>query len=325
MNILVIGGSGLFGRKTVWRLLQDQEVSKVVSMDITPPREWFLRSLGQNVDRFHFIHGDVSQMEDIINALKLYSIQRIINWAFILGENVNANPRLSVKVNALGMSNVFEAARLMGIFRVVYASSETVYGSQADYGDREVNEDDRLYPSHPYALCKRLAEILAEQYTQLYGMSFSGLRPTIGYGHGGQSPFIVKWFSEIVSFPAVGKPVSLDVDGKGFFSLVYAEDLAELTRILIKAPSSPHPVYNIGGPPRSLKDVAEQVLRFIPDASIKFGNQPMIGPGRSGLPWKVSCARARDDFGFSLMPLEKAVLKHINDARFEVGLEAIHE
>jgi nucleoside-diphosphate-sugar epimerase len=324
MKVLVIGGSGLFGRKTVLHLLQDAEISCVVSMDIYPPKEWFMKSIEKYKDKFHFVRGDVSQLEDILNAMRLYSIERVVNFAYLLGTAVEDNPRLSTKINALGMCNAFEAARLMGASRVVYASSETVYGTQDDYGDREVTEDDRLYPSHSYAITKRFGEILAAQYCELYGMSLTGLRPTIGYGHGGQAPFIVKWFSDIVSLPAIGEPFTLEVDGSGLRSLVAADDLAEFTRILIKAPSSPHPVYNVGGPPYSLRDVADVVRKYIPDARIEFGDQPSPGGlGLGGLPWKVSAARAREDFGFSCMPLEKAVLIHINDARLEAGLEPI--
>ena len=324
MNILVIGGSGLFGRKTVFHLLQDAEIANVVSMDTTPPKEWFMKSIEKNASKFHYIRGDVSKMEDILNVMKSFSINKVVNWAFLLGDAVNISPRTTVKVNVLGMSNTFEAARIMGLSRVIYASSETVYGTQADYGDREVTEDDRLYPSHSYALCKRFAELQADLYTQLYDMSFTGLRPTIGYGHGGQAPTIVKWFSDIVSLPALGKPVSFEIDGKALFSLVYADDLARFTATLLKAPSSPHPVYNIGGPPCSLIDVAVQVRRYLPDAKIEFGRQPMIGPGKGALlPWKISCARAKEDFGLTLMPLEKAVLMHINDARLEAGLKPI--
>lgn len=153
-------------------------------------------------------------MEDILNVMKSFSISKVVNWAFLLGDAVNISPRTTVKINVLGMSNTFEAARIMGLSRVIYASSETVYGNQSDYGDREVTEDDRLHPSHSYALCKCFAELQAGLYTQLYGMNFTGLRPTIGYGHGGQSPTIVKWFSETVSLPAIGKPVSFEIDGK---------------------------------------------------------------------------------------------------------------
>src|SRR5512137_1104373 len=179
MKVLVIGGSGLFGRKTIAYLLADRDVSKVVCLDLAPPREWFLKSVDKYAEKFQFLRGDVSSLEDILNALALYPSDSLVNWAFVMGAEVNTDPRLSTRVNALGMCNAFEAAKLMGAKRVVYASSETVYGPQGDYGDREVMEDDRLWPSHSYAVCKKYAEILAEQYTKSYGMSFTGLRPTI--------------------------------------------------------------------------------------------------------------------------------------------------
>jgi UDP-glucose 4-epimerase len=322
MKVLVTGGSGLFGRKTAMYLLRDPDVAAVVSMDITPPPEWFLKSIEKYRDKFHFIRGDVSQLEDILNAMKIYAIDRLVNWAFVMGAAVNTNPRLSTRVNALGMCNAFEAARLMGVSRVVYASSETVYGPQGMYGDREVTEDDQTNPTHSYAVCKLFAEIIAGQYAEQYGLSFTGLRPTIGYGHGGRSP--AQFWSDMPSLAAVGKPFSMEGDGRGLASLVSADDLAEFTRILIKAPASPHPVYNVGGPPTSPRDMAEVVRKYIPDAKISFGKQPMMDPGgRVGLPWRVSMKRAKDDFGFACMPLEKAVLRHINDARLEAGLKPI--
>ena len=39
----------------------------------------------------------------------------------------------------------------------------------------------------------------------------------------------------------------------------------------------------------------------------------------------LSMARAREDFGFSCMPLEEAVLIHINDARQDAGLKPIKD
>jgi nucleoside-diphosphate-sugar epimerase len=255
--------------------------------------------------------------------MKQYSIDRLINWAFIMVSfNVLINPRLITKVNVLGMCNAFEAAKLMGVNRVVYASSETVYGPQAMYGNREVTEEDQTNPTHSYAVCKKYAEIMAADYSQQFGMKFTGLRPTIGYGHGGRSP--AQYWSDMPSMAAVGKPFSMDGDGKGLSSLVSADDVAEFTRILIKAPASPHPVYNVGGPATSPQEMAEVVKKYIPDAKISFGTQPMMDPeGKFGLPWLVSGKWAKDDFGFTCLPLEKAVLIHINDARLEAGLGPI--
>ncbi len=318
MNILVIGGSGLFGRKTVFYLLEDPEINSVISMDVAPPREWFMRSIQKNLDKFKFVAGDVSDIEDILNVIKLHNIDKLVNWAFIMGQEVNTDPRLSTRVNAMGMCNAFEAARLMGIKRVVYASSETVYGPQTMYGDREVTEDDQTNPTHSYAVCKLFAEIIASQYSQRYGMNFTGLRPTIGYGHGGRSP--AQYWSDMPSAVASGQPYHMEMDGRGLSSLVSADDLGQFSRILVKAQSSPHPIYNVGGPPCSAREMAEELRKLVPGCQISFGEKPMIFPGRGGLPWKVSMARARADFNFSCLPLEESLKIHLDDARMEAGI-----
>jgi nucleoside-diphosphate-sugar epimerase len=292
----------------------------VVSFDLTPPPDWSKASAGGNVDKYHFVRGNVTEIEDILNAMKTYKIDRLINWAFIMvGGGTRMDPRLVTKVNVMGNSNAFEAAKLMGVNRVVYASSETVYGPQSMYGDRPVHEDDQTNPSHSYAVCKKYAEILAYEYSTQFGMNFTGLRPTIGYGHGGKSP--AQFWSDMPSFAAVGKPFSMAGDGNELASLVYTDDVAEFTKRAIMAPSSPHPVYNVGGPATSPRQMAEAIKKYIPDASITFGTEAMGGiKGEAGLPWLVSGERAKQDFGFECLPLDVAVLRHLNDARAEAGL-----
>jgi len=173
MNVLIIGGSGMFGRKTALHLLQDPDISTVISMDLTPPVDWFFKAIDRYKNRFRFVKGDVSQLEDILDITKLYSVDRIIHWAVIMGAAANTMPRLATKVNMLGTCNVFEAARLMGVNRIVYASSRNVYGNPQDvYGDREVTEDDQINLNNPYGLAKRYAEILAEQYSEQFGIPF---------------------------------------------------------------------------------------------------------------------------------------------------------
>ncbi len=321
MNVLVIGGSGLFGRKTVLKLLEDKDIASVVSMDVAPPPAWILQAIEPNAARFTFCRGDISQLEDVLDVMKRHRIERLVNLAFLLPVAVEASPRLAVKVNELGMCNAFEAARLLGVGRVVYASSEGVYGPQNFYGDRDVTEDDLVSPRTAYAVAKQLAEMLAKRYGEQYGIAFSALRPPIVYGHGGATPEPVRWFSEVVSLPAVGQPFVTEMDGKSQHSLAMADDVAELIRRLIKAPSSPHPVYNVGGPPESLRQVAEVVRGFIPDAQIEFGSTPVPGkPGEMGIPWRLDTSRAKQDFGFSCLPREEAVRIHINDARAAAGL-----
>jgi nucleoside-diphosphate-sugar epimerase len=319
MKALVIGGSGLFGKKTCSALLADPDFEKVVSMDVAPPPASFYKGIAPYTDRFVFVPGDIGQLEDIMNAAANNGVDRIVNLAMILSKA--PQPRLNTRVGLVGACNVWEAARLLGIKRVVYASSETVYGEQKDYGDGEIKEDDRRLPftGSFYALAKCLAEVMADQYHELYGIESTALRPAIGYGHGGKDPKFVRWFSEIVSLPAVGKPAHLECTGDWLFSLIISDDVAEFTRRALKTPSSPHSAYNLGGPPYCLKDVAAVVKKFIPDAEMTFGTESED----CELPWKYNADRAKEDYGFAPMPLEEAVLKHINEARFYADMEPL--
>ena len=76
MAILVIGGNGFLGRKLITLLLRDDMVSSVISMDLTTPKATFMSSIERYGDKFHFVRGNVSQFEDILNAIKLFSVQK---------------------------------------------------------------------------------------------------------------------------------------------------------------------------------------------------------------------------------------------------------
>ena len=321
MRALVIGGSGLFGKKTCQALLGDPDFDRVVAFDVVPPADVFMERVAKPAgDRYAFVRGDISDLEQLLNVASANQIDRIVNWAMILSKD--PMPRENTKIGVLGMCNVFETAKLLGMKRVVYASSETVYGEQKDYGDREIREEDRLLPFSGsfYALAKCLAEVVASQYDELYGVKPTALRPTIGYGHGGRNPKFVRWFSDIVSLPAIGQPVHLECTGDWLFSLVKSDDVAEFAHIALKAPSSPHPAYNLGGPPYSLKDIAAVVKKYFPDAVITFGDESED----CELPWKINCDLAKLDFGFEVTPLDEAVKLHIAEARVEAGLPPLN-
>jgi nucleoside-diphosphate-sugar epimerase len=117
----------------------------------------------------------------------------------------------------------------------------------------------------------------------------------------------------------VGKPLAYDIDGRSLWSLTSPDDIGAFTRLLLRAESSPHPAYNVGGPPTTLQDVATVVRSYLPDAQISFGEEK----GKEELPWLYSAALAKEDFGFAQMPLEEAVLIHLNDARLEAGLPPV--
>ena len=74
----------------------------------------------------------------------------------------------------------------------------------------------------------------------------------------------------------------------------------------------------------SLTSTSKIIPSLGPDAVIEFGNQSLsLDSARGGIPYRLSMDRAKEDFNFSCMPLEEAVLIHINDARQEASLKPL--
>ena len=96
------------------------------------------------------LRGDISQFDDVMAVMTTVKPDRVVNLAYYISSDLP--PRVAFKLNILGMDNCFEAARLAGCNRVVYASSVAVSGEQKFYGERIVNEDDLKHGHVQYAM-----------------------------------------------------------------------------------------------------------------------------------------------------------------------------
>src|SRR4030095_4495063 len=170
MSILVIGATGFIGPRLIRRLVARGE--SVVGMDLNPTAAPFGNvPIGAPV-----VRGDVTQFEDVMRTILDVKPERVINLAYGLGMG-EGNPHLALRLDVLGMDNVFEACRLTGVKRVVYASSIAVSGQQSHFGDRMATEDDPVYGTSQYAIHKIFNEFQARKYIKNYGMSIIGVRP----------------------------------------------------------------------------------------------------------------------------------------------------
>src|SRR6478735_11612981 len=159
-RILVTGGAGFIGSHIVDALLAREDVAEVRVLD-----NLFSGSLSniqpyKSNPKFTFIEGDIRDLEACINASK--GIDAVTHQAAVgsvprsLKDPVTTNA-----VNVGGTLNVFEAARVNNIKRVVYASSSSVYGDSTEMPKREENIGK---PLSPYALTKSISE----QYAQVF-------------------------------------------------------------------------------------------------------------------------------------------------------------
>ena len=306
MTTLILGGTGFIGRRAVRRLAERGE--RVAVMDINPNAV----SFDEFGDLVTVMRGDIMEFEDVVKAVLASKPDRIMNLAYLLGSG-DDTPHFTMKLNVLGMDNSFEAARVCGVDRVVYASSVAVSGQQSAFGDRLVNEDDAMHGTSQYAMHKRFNEFQAQQFNSVYGMNITGIRPANVTGPDktrGSTDHV-----QCVTLPASGEPVSFPKSG--FMRLpVHVEDVAEAFVRVTLADSCHHTVYNTGGIPISMGDLADIVRGLLPDADISFGEEG--GKEDSGN-YLVDNSRLLGEFELEYPPLESRVRDIINDVRRDNG------
>src|SRR5499433_1908585 len=296
MSILVIGATGFIGPRLIKRLLDRGE--SVVGMDLNPGSASFSGvPIGAPV-----VRGDVTQFEDVMRTILDVKPERVINLAYGLGAG-EGNPHQVMRLDVLGMDNVFEACRLTGVKRVVYASSIAVSGQQNHFGERLVNEDDPVHGTSQYAMHKIFNEFQARKYIKAYGMSITGVRPANVTG-----PDKVRGSVDHVQLmvdAARGKPVHLP--SRGYMRLlIHVEDTAEVFARVLLADAPRHSLYNSGGIPVSLGELADVVRQFLPDAQITFAQEG--GREDSGT-YLVDWSRLAKEFGVEYQGLHTRVLE----------------
>jgi len=311
MPVLVIGGSGFIGPRLIRRLAARGD-TPAVCMDLNPGAA----SFADLADRVTVIRGDVTRFEDVMRAVIEVKPDRLVNLAYGIGAG-EGNPHQVMRLDVLGMDNCFEAARLGGVKRVVYASSLAVSGQQSHFGERLANEDDPTYGTSQYAVHKIFNEYQARQYVRSYGMSITGVRPANVTG-----PDKVRGSTDhvqLITGAARGEAVHLP--RKGFMRLlIHVEDIAEVFARVLLADAPRHDLYNSGGVPVSLGELADLVREFLPDAKITFAAEG--GRDESGN-YLVDNSRLRTEFGIEYPPLRTRVLDIINDVRRQERLPLV--
>ena len=307
MRVLVVGGAGFIGASAVRKLAALGD--SVVCFDRMVKPDQF----ADCADRVLVAPGDVTRIEDIWAVIREQQIERIVNLAYLLAVPTERSPHGSTLINVLGMSNVFEAARLSGIRRVVDASSIAVHGGQDQVGDRAVDESDYGIPVNLYGAHKALNEFLARSFNRRYRMEIAGLRIAVVFGPGRERGFT--GHNHLITEPALGRAVSAPFSAEAQLSLIYMADVAELLVRMVRADQIKHQVYQSGGHLTSVGVLADLVRQLIPDAQITLeGRMTDLNAV-----YQIDDRRVREEFGYTLRDLRETVQETIDETRRLAG------
>jgi UDP-glucose 4-epimerase len=269
MTVLVTGGTGFIGSYTLRALVDKGE--KPTAYDLVPDPSL----IGDIADKVEVVRGDILDLPNLLRTIKERDVERIIHLAYMMMDAAEANPYKGMEVNILGTNNVFEAARILDVERVVWASSAAVYGPAEEYGGTSipVNEDSpvKVGTASVYGACKILNEFTAEFYSERYGLDLIGIRPTVIYGPGrvrGGTAFA----SRLIEDPARGKPVKIPYSSPQEHDWMYVKDTANAFVTACFAGKPKNIVFNVGGETRTIGEAVKYVKEFIPGADITLGD-----------------------------------------------------
>ena len=316
MKFLVTGGTGFIGACVVRNLLA-RGISVVIGENKAD------QDVAATLKNADLMAMDVSDDRAIAGVFDRHrDITHCVHLAYLMSAEVEANPALGVNVNVLGMVNMFEAVARHKLARLIFASSETVYGaSQNVFGDRPVTEVDFCSPADhffTYGVMKILNEFMAQKYIAKQHIGLACVRPAVVFGHGRRRGSVL-WAEDFASRPALGKPVQLPFSSRSRETWIYKDDCAEqIVRLALK-PQLEHFAYNNGGECASGEDIAAAVRHWLPEATIEFDESKPTTPL---IDWQDG-GRLEREIQFMPRPLREGVRAHINEARARAGLEVI--
>ena len=306
-GILVTGGSGLVGAYAVGMLLERGERPVVFDVAIN---DRLLKAVGVDTENVALIRGDMADLPALISAIRDHDCDRIIHLAAFLGEEVQRRPYSGVRLNFMGTINVFEAARLEKVARVVFPSSGTVYLGSIGEGLQKIDESIAMNPPSVYAATKASCEFMGRAYAKRYGFEFICLRYVGGLY--GPSPVALKATREI----AIQQMIRAAVKGEKArvawpyapTEVLYGKDAAKGTVLAILKDTFKDQLFHIGnGQLVGGDEIVAAIKRSFPgsDIDVLKGENPMPYP-ESRLASDFS--RSKEQLGYEPdYPIDRAV------------------
>ncbi len=252
MRVLVTVGAGFIGSHVVDRLRAERIAVRILDLRASP----------------HHARSDVDcAVADLLDPVAVQAAMRgcdaVVHLAAAADvDEVARRPADAEAVNARGTLNVLEAARRVGVRRIVYASTIWVYGNRGG----TVDEDSAVeLPDHLYTATKLAGEMYCRSYAELYGLQCTVLRFGIPYGPRARPAGVIPAF---VTKALAGEPLTIAGEGLQSRRFVYVEDLADgVVRGL--AEHAIGRVYNlVGDESVTVRGIAETVGELVGDVSV---------------------------------------------------------
>ena len=264
-RFVIIGGASLVGSATAAELL-DHGAGEVVLLDNF--------SLGSDAaiahlkdhPRLKLVRGDVMRMADLLRVTE--GAQGVVQLAAFMTLNMDRDPWTGLDVNIRGVQNVLEACRANKVAKVVFASSNAVYG----YGPGVKGELVETTPFHStgappaailYGATKIIGEQLCRDAFRKHGQDYVVLRYSTVYGErqhyrAANALYIIETLDKIRK----GQRPQVYGDGSETKHFVYVGDLARANRLALESTATDVAVNTSGPSPITTLELVQLVTEL---------------------------------------------------------------
>ena len=266
MKYVVTGGAGFIGSHITKKLVERGDIVTVID-NMNTGKEKNLESV---MDKINFVKGDILDTELLEGITK--DADGVFHQAALASvQDSFDEPDKYYNVNVNGTENILKLSKKYG-FKVVYASSSSVYGNPIRI---PIKESDGKNPINPYAETKLKKEELAIKYSKM-GVSVIGLRYFNVFGKGQSKEYagVLKLFLECIRDKL---PPKINGDGTQFRDFVHVSDVVNANLMSMDSDIT-HEFFNVGtNTAITIIDLAKTIIKYS-----GLNIEPIFGPALDG-------------------------------------------
>lgn len=264
MKILITGALGQIGSELSQALKKIYGDNNVITSDLRSD------NIAEEFQPYEKL--DILDKNSLAQVIKKHDIKIIYHLAAILSATGEKNPQLCFDVNIIGLYNVLEVARELGIKQIICPSSIAVFGPETP----KINTPQQtiILPKTMYGISKASGELICDYYVAKYNLDIRGLRypGLISYKTppgGGTTDYAVEIFYEAIK----NKTYTCFLEADTILPMMYMNDAIRGTIQLAEADFSKlknYSNFNFAGVSFSCQELADEIKKSIPEFTINY-------------------------------------------------------
>ncbi|APD92389.1 MAG: capsular biosynthesis protein CpsI [Gammaproteobacteria bacterium TMED95] len=227
-RVLVTGAVGFIGFHLSKALLENghdvigvDNVNSYYDPSLKEARLANIESMLAPSQSFHFYREDITDKAALNAVFQNHEPEIVVNLAAQAGVRYSIEaPQQYIDTNVSGFQNILDACKDYKVKHLLYASSSSVYGNSRT--TPFLSSDPVDHPVSMYAATKRMNELMAHVYSNMFGINTTGLRFFTVYGPWGRPDMAPMKFAKSIM---EGMPIDVYNNGQHWRDFTYIDDI----------------------------------------------------------------------------------------------------